>query len=1033
MFISGYAIHRPVATIVAMIALVASGIVALTRLHVDEFPDVQPPIVVLTASYPGAPPDTVERELVERFEEGISAIGGVTRITSSALDSQAVVVVRFAFGTNVQDAMQQVRDQVGIIRRELPPEMEEPVLERGDPTNLPIVSLTLSSTTRGAAELTALADPAITRQLRAIAGVASVDVAGGIARELVVEVRPRALQAAGLGIDHVVHALQAQNVAVPIGRVSGEQEERSIRLQGRLERPEDFAQLAIGQSGGLVRLGDVADVRDGAEEPRSAAFFDGQPAVGIDIVKRNEASTLSVAANVRRTVDDIRATLPPDVQLRVVRDASLHVMRSVRDVELALVLGAVLTVGVVFVFLNSWRSTVITGIALPISVLAAFVAVWGCGFTLNTMSLLGLSLAIGLLIDDAIVVRENIVRHLERGGDPAAAAGRGTSEIGLAVTATTFAIVAVFVPVAFMGGVAEQWFAPFALTIACSVLVSLLVSFSVDPMLSAYWTGPPARRRERRGIHRTLDRFNTWFNGHADRYQRLVAWALDHRGVTIAVAALALLAALALPAAGAIGAAFLPEHDISEFNIAIETPAGSTLAYTNGKALEVERRVRALPEVLYTYATVGRSSGMQQQVTGVNEGTLYVRLKPRAERVRHQRDVERGLRDDLERIGGVRSWVSPDVLRNQKQIQVQLRGSNPAELQRIGEELAGILRDVPGAIDVGLSTKDEQPELDVRVDRPLAASLGVTAGDVGRVLRTAFAGVDAGDWIDPRGEVRHVTVRLTAEARGRAESLESMPVGIDRPDGRASLLPLGRLARISAAGGPARIDHLDRERVVYVQANTEGRALSAVVADFNRRTRSVRLPPGYDVSHGGEREDQRGVFRRIVIALIVGVVLMYFVHVVQFGSFVDPLAVMLSLPLSLVGAMPALAITGSTLNIMSMIGLLMLLGVVAKNAILMIDVAKRIERSGATRRAALAEAGRLRLRPILMTTCALTAGMVPGALGAGEGGDFRAPLGRVVIAGGITSTIPTLIVVPAVYDALSEWRDRFVCRRVRRV
>ncbi len=1034
MVISGYAIQRPVVTIVAMIALVASGIAALTRLHVDEFPDVQPPVVVVTAAYPGAPPDTVEREIVDRFEERISGISGVTRITSSALDSHAVVVVRFAFGTNLQDAMQQVRDQIGIIRGELPAEMEDPVLERGDPTDLPIVSLTLSSATRGAAELTALVDPGITRRLRGLTGVASVDVVGGIARELVIELRPETMQASGVGIDDVVRTLQTQNVAVPVGRVSGRNEERTIRLQGRLERPEDFAQLAIEQPGGrLVRLGDVANVRDGAEEPRSAAFFNDRPAVGIDVVKGKEASTLNVAALVRRAVDEIRPALPPDVELRIVRDASLHVTRSVRDVELALVVGAVLTVAVVFLFLNSWRSTVITAVALPISVLAAFVAVWACGFTLNTMSLLGLSLAIGLLIDDAIVVRENIVRHLERGIDPMTAARQGTDEIGLAVTATTFAIVAVFVPVAFMGGVAEQWFAPFALTIACSVLVSLLVSFSVDPTLSAYWADSQARHGERRGLSRLLDRFNGWFNGQADRYKGVVGWALDHRALTIAIAAIALLVALLLPASGTIGAAFLPEHDISEFNIAIETPAGSSLAYTNGKALELERRVRALPEVDYTYATVGPSSGLRQQLTAVNEGNLYVRLKPRSARVRHQQAVERELREDLQRTGGVTAWVSPDILRNRKQIQVQLRGSNPAELQRIAEELAGILRDVPGAVDVGLSTKDEQPELDVQVDRPLAASLGVTAGAIGRVLRTAFAGVNTGDWIDPQGEVRHVTVRLAADARGRADSLESLPVGISRPDGRPSLLPLGHIARVSDGRGPARIDHLNRERVVYVQANTEGRALSAVIGDFNRRTTSVRLPSGYDVSHGGEREDQRGVFRRIVIALIVGVVLMYFVHVVQFGSFVDPLAVMLSLPLSLVGAMLALAITGSTLNIMSMIGLLMLLGVVAKNAILMIDVAKTIERGGADRRTALAEAGRLRLRPILMTTFALTAGMVPVALGVGEGGDFRAPLGRVVIAGVITSTILTLIVIPAVYDGLSEWRDRMVRGRVRRV
>jgi hydrophobe/amphiphile efflux-1 (HAE1) family protein len=1029
MLISSAAIRRPVVTIVAMLALVAFGAAALTRLHVDEFPDVQPPVVVLTASYPGAPPETVERELIDRFEERISGISGVTRITSSALDSQAVVVVRFAFGKDVQEAMQQIRDETGAIRGELPPEMEEPVLKRGDPTDLPVISLTLSSPARGAHELTGIVDPGIVRQLRGIPGVASVQVVGGLARELVVELRPQALQASGVSIGQVVEALRAENVSMPVGRLTGPIEERTIRLRGRLEHREDFAQLAVGQAGGhLVRLGDVADVRDGTEEPRSAALFNDEPAVGIDIVKAKEASTLSVADEVRRAVDRIRTTLPRDVQLQVVRDGSLHVNRSVRDVELALLIGAALTVAVVFLFLNSWRSTVITGVALPISVLAAFIAVWACGFTLNTMSLLGLSLAIGILIDDAIVVRENIVRHLEAGADPMTAAHEGTDQIGLAVAATTFAIIAVFVPVAFMGGVAEQWFAPFALTIACSVLVSLFVSFSVDPMLSAHWADPRPRTVGSGRVTRTLHRFNTWFNRQADRYKAVVAWALDHRGLTVVIAVLALAAALALPASGTIGAAFLPEHDISEFNVVIETPAGSSLTYAKAKAQELARVVRALPEVDYTYATVGRADASDPRAIAMNEGTLYVRLKPKTARQRHQRGVEQELRAEFTRVEGVTAWVSADIVRNTKQIQVQLRGRDTAELQRIGLQLGEILSAVPGAVDVGMSMKEQQPELNVELDRPLAGALGITADKVGRALRMAFSGVDAGDWIDPVGEIRHVTVRLNPEARERVGSLESMPVDVARADGTPALMPLGHIARVAPAAGPARIDHLNRERVVYVQANTEGRPLSAVVGEFNRRTQALRLPRGYDVSHGGEREDQRGVFRRILISLSVGVVLMYFVHVVQFGSFVDPLAVMLSLPLSLVGAMLALALTGSTLNIMSMIGLLMLMGIVAKNAILMIDVAKTAERNGVDRRTAIAEAGRLRLRPILMTTFALMAGMVPVALGLGEGGDFRAPLGRVVIGGVLTSTILTLIVVPSVYDLLCEWRMRMRLR-----
>src|SRR5919106_1960303 len=598
MLISELSIRRPVVTVVAVLVLVILGITALWRLHTDEFPDVQPPIVVVSIAYPEAPPETVERELLEPIEERIAGLSDVARLTSSALDGRAVITAQFPFDKDLQEAVQQIRDLIGSVREELPAEMREPVITRLIPADLPIVSLTLSSTRLTAAELTRVADPGVTRRLRGIHGLAEVRVIGGVVRELTVELRPDALRAAGVGVAQVVEALKSQNLATPLGRVSESLGERSIRLRGRLERPEQFGQLVVTQAAGrLVRLSDVATVRDGAGEARSAALFGDGDAVGIEVVKSKGASTTFVADAVRREVHRIQQTLPAGVQLRIVRDAGGRVDRSVRDVQIALVLGAALTVVTVFLFLNSWRSTVITGIALPISVLASFVGVWAWGFTLNTMSLLGLSLAIGILIDDAIVVRENIVRHVEAGKDPVAAARQGTDEIGLAVTATTFAITVVFLPVAFMGGVAEQWFAPLALTIVCSVLVSWLISFSVDPMLSAYWADPRRRPGHGSRIHRALATFNEWFQDRADSYRSLVGWALDHRGSMIVLALSTFAIGLALPAFGIVGGAFLPVHDVSEFTVVIETPPGSNLAYTKLKAAEVTRLVRSRPEV----------------------------------------------------------------------------------------------------------------------------------------------------------------------------------------------------------------------------------------------------------------------------------------------------------------------------------------------------------------------------------------------------------------------------------------------------
>jgi HAE1 family hydrophobic/amphiphilic exporter-1 len=1018
MFISDLAIHRPVLTVVSMVTLVVFGLVSLFLLQTDEFPDVAVPLVVVSVPYPGASPDNVERELVDPLEEAIAGISGVRKVTSNSLDSFATLLVQFTYEKDLNEATQEIRDEINAIRNDLPPEMEEPVLTKINPVDFPILSLALSSETMSVGQLTLLADPGITRRLRAITGVGQVDLAGGNVREMTVDLRPDALAAASVSVAEVVGALQAQNLSVPVGRLLGRHDERAIRLGGRVETAEDFAQIVVADRGGrVIRLGDVAHVHTGVEEPRSAAVYSGQEAVGIDIRKSKGYSTTAVADAVRAELERIRPTLPSGVELTVVRDAGVRVENSVANVRNALIEGAALTVLTVFLFLNSWRSTVITGLALPVSVIASFVAVLVFGFTLNTMSLLGLSLAIGILIDDAIVVRENIVRHIEQGKDHYTASREGTSEIGLAVTATTFSIVVVFIPIAFMGGEAQQWMAPFALTIACSVLVSLFVSFSLDPMLSAYWPDPHVPIAERSFVSRGLARFNGWFNHQAERYKRLIGWALGHRLAMVAIAVASFAAALAMPALGFLGGGFFPVHDTSEFVIQIETPPGSNLSYTLAKAEEAARMARETTGVAYTYTTIGGRTG------AVDEGQIYVSLVPKHRRDRHQETIASDLRERLKAIGGVTASIASGRLDNQKQIQVQVRGPDMAELGRIAAEALAVVRQVPGAVDTGLSTRGQKPEVDVRIDRALAGSLGVSVADVAQALRPAFAGVDAGDWTDPTGKTRDVTVRLAPEARTRTADLASLPLVVQDAQGRPVTLPLGQIAELRHGLGPARIDHLDRDRVISVQANTSGRALTDVIRDIQAGLDGIALPPGYAITQGGETEDTSEVFGRIFTALGIAVVLMYLVLVVQFQSFLDPIAIMISLPLSLIGVVIALMLTGDTLNIMSLIGVILLMGIVAKNAILLIDFAKWAQAEGRPRREAIIDAGRARLRPILMTTFALIAGMIPVALGVGEGADFRAPLGRAIIGGVITSTLLTLLVIPTIYDILSGMRD----------
>jgi HAE1 family hydrophobic/amphiphilic exporter-1 len=1071
MFISDFAIRRPMITIVTMVALVIFGLFALLRLQTDEFPDVAPPFVSVSIVYPGASPEVVENEVLDPVEEAIASISGVKKMQGSAADGFANILIEFVFEKELQEATQDIRDAISSIRSDLPQEMEEPIIRKLNDTDRPIVSLALSSERLTAAELSRLADPEITRELRSLNGVAEVAVLGKQERELTVQIKPEALNAAGVSVNEVVQALQFQNLAAPVGRVVGSLDEKSIRLHGRLQTPDEFERLVVAERGGqLIRLGQVADILDGTEEQRTLALYEGKEAVGIDIKKSQGYSTTTVSSAIIERVDRIRnEMLPEGVTLEVVRDAGVRVEAAVSNVQEMLLEGAMLTVLVVFLFLNSWRSTVITGLALPVSVLASFIAVWALGFKLETMSLLGLSLAIGILIDDAIVVRENIVRHVEMGKDHYTAAREGTDEIGLAVTATTFSILAVFVPIAFMSGVGGQWFKPFALTMACSVLVSLFVSFSLDPMLSAYWADPHKEPHQRAWITRKLDRFNDWFHSQTVRYKRVIAWALDHRWAVVVIAtgtffgsfalppkgilglllvvvgmlvavigmvklrptwakSLSVVAGIALifalmpliPVWGNVGVAFFPEDDLSELNISMETPPGSNLDYTRLKAEETIRLLRNHPEVEYTYTTLG--GGMSG---AVDIGNIFVRLVPMDQRDVSAEEFAAVVRDEVEHIAGVTLAVfTSDFGGGRKQLLFEVRGPDLAAVSTAADQVIAEVRQVPNAVDIGLSSKGQRPELEVELDRGVAGSLGITVGQVAQSLRPAFAGIDAGDWIDPSGETRDVTVRLAPEARQRAADLRQLPLVVPGPNGLPTTLPLGQVATVRQGIGPAVIDHINRDLVVIVGANTSGRSTGEVTADIRQRLDALQLPPGVFITEGGDAEAQAEVFGNIFFALGVAVMLMYLILVMQFGSFIDPLAIMMSLPLSLIGVMLALALTGGTINIMSLIGVILLSGIVAKNAILLIDFAKwQREKGGVPLREALIEAGAIRLRPILMTTFALIAGMLPVALGGGQGAQFRAPLGIAVIGGVITSTLLTLIAIPTFYEILIEWQQ----------
>ncbi|MDM7916926.1 MAG: efflux RND transporter permease subunit [Candidatus Eisenbacteria bacterium] len=1024
MFLSDVSIKRPVFATMLMGALLTLGAFSYSRLAIDQWPDITFPFVVVQTPYPGASPETVERDVTRKIEETVNPIQGVKELTSSSLEGLSTVFIEFDLGTNAMDAQQDVRSKIDQIREELPEDIETPLVLRFDPQEIPIVSLALSSETRSMREMRDFADETLRQNLEAVEGVGQVTLLGGEARAILVEVDPDRLAARSITVPQVMQTLRSENMEVPAGRLEQGPGEKLVRVAGRLKKPGDFEQLVVAVRDGVpVRLGDVARVVDSAEEARTAALVNGKPAIGIDLRKVSGANTVEVADGVKEEVERTRAALPEGMQLSIVRDNSVWIEQSVEDVKTTILLGGLLTVLVVFTFLNSWRSTVITGLTLPVSVIASFLAIYAFGFTLNMMTLMALSLAIGILIDDAIVVRENIVRHVGMGQDHREAARKGTSEIGLAVLATTMSTLCVFVPVAFMGGIVGRFFREFGVTVACAVAVSLFVSFTLDPMLSSVWYDPVAEGHAARGpIGKLLERFNHSFVRLGKRYRGVIGWALTHRFVTLGIAVLSFVAAMAL--FPLIGGTFMPNSDNEELAVVVTAPVGSTLSYTTDRVREVSALVRQRPEVAYTYETI--AGGFNAQV---NEGEIYVKLTPKGDRDLSQQDLSVVLRSELEDLPGVEIAVleAAGFGGSQKPLEIFVSGANIEELRRVSNEVLAVVRNTPGAIEAESSLEEERPEVRVDLNRDLASQMGVGIGSIAQTLRPAFAGEAVSRWEDPNGEQHDVIVRLPGSARESVDQLAKLPIptgGIDPVTGAPRTVPLGQIAAIAKSASPQEIDRREMQRVVIIRANFYGRTLTAVSGDIMKGVSQLAMPTGYSVSMGGETEMFGETVRNIVESMILAIIFIYLVLASEFGSFLQPLAIMLSVPLSMVGVLIALLLTGTTFNIMSMIGLILLMGLVTKNAILLIDFTNQGRERGLSRRDALIDAGEIRLRPIVMTTLAMIFGMMPLAFAIGAGAEFRAPMARAVIGGLITSTLLTLVVVPVVYTLFDDFGNK---------
>ena len=1026
MWLTRISVGHPVFATMMMMAFVVLGLFSYNRLSVDQFPDIQLPVVIVSTEYPGASPEVVEVDVTRKIEEQVNTISGVNELSSRSYEGSSVVIIRFDLSIDPAQAAQDVREKVALVRPSFRPEVKESLVTRVNPEDNPIVSVALQSDQRSARELTTLAEQTIKRRFENVRGVGRVTVVGGVRREVLVQLRPADMEALRVGVDQVVSALKSENQELPAGTLIAGDREQVVQIRARMRSVEEFERIIVGRRGNqAIRLAQVADIVDGEQERETSALVNGQRAVSIDVVKAQGENTIAVVDGIRKMARELSGgQLPPDVKLVVVRDASTSIRNSVASVQRNIIEGAILTVLIVFLFLSSWRSTVITGLTLPISLIGTFLVMFAMGFTLNLVTLLALSICVGLLIDDAIVVRENIVRHQALGEDHRTAALKGTAEIGLAVTATTLTIVAVFLPIGFMGGIIGRFFKEFGITVAFAVLLSMFVSFTLDPMLSAVWPDPDAHGPRGRGpIAWVLRRFQSLMLRLEGAYVALLRWGLRYRALTMIFALIAFFGAF--PLAGKVGKEFVPQADNNELYVQFYTPAGSPLNFTEDRLRQVETALREFEGVILTYGTINTGA-----VQGRNYASVFARLVDRTQRPLSVQDMRSPVRERLARIPGIMltDLGNLNTVGSGKPIQISVQGQDMTELERLSEQVRQAIRAVnerlgrDAIVEVDSSSKPAKPTVTVEIDRALASEVGLSVARLSQALRPLIAGEAATTWRAPDDENYDVRVRLPASGRSSVSDLERLTVTSAQPDtdGGPRMVPIRQVAEFKQGFGPTQINRKSLAREVLISANADGIAAGTAGGMLQPHLNAIELPPGYRLVIGGGNKDMAESFGFALQSLLLAVIFIYMILASQFGSFIQPISIMASLPLSLLGVVVALLAWRSTLNIFSMIGFIMLMGLVTKNAILLVDFANQARRAGMARTQALLKAAEVRLRPILMTTLAMVFGMLPLAVGLGEGSEQRAPLAHAVIGGVIASTLLTLLIVPVLYSLLDD-------------
>lgn len=1033
MWLADTSVKRPVFATMVIMALVVLGIVSYPSIGVDLFPKVDFPIVTITTTLKGASPDVMDVDVADRIEGAINTINGVKTIQSTSTESVSRTVVEFVLERNIDLAVQDVREKVSEIRNKLPEDIEEPKIAKVDPDSTPILFMNLSGN-KSIRDLSTYADEVLREQLQRINGVGNVNFYGLRLRQVRIWLDAAKMKAYQIAPSDVVLALKRENIELPGGRIETQTKEYTVRIKGEFAQIPDFNDLIVSYyKGAPVKIKDIGRADDGTEERRSIARFNGIPAVGMGIQKQSGTNTVAVADRVKKEVEAINKTLPPGMKINISVDQSLFIVRSINEVQHHLIFGSLLAVFAVFLFLKNVRTTLISAVALPVSIISTFAIINAFGFSFNNMTMLALSLSVGLLIDDAIIVIENIYRHVEEGMAPREAAKFATSEIGLAVMATTLAIVAIFLPVAFMKGLIGRFFLQFALTIVFAVMVSLLVSFTLTPMMASIFLKPhnaSAANSGKRGNF--IVRWSFWkrsgdfleknYKGLETFYRRVLEFSLKYRK-SVLVGAIIIFGLSIVIARFGLDKEFLPPEDQGNFIIRMEAPIDYSVDQVERYFGDTEKMIKEIPgikSVFYVQGYQGYS----------NKANIMVTLQPKAEREYSQEDIKKIARAKLKQIPGMKASAEDISLIGggirQVPIQYSVRGQDLSALQTYAKQIIAEFSKLPGIVDVDTSLEVGKPEFKVYIDRDKAADLGVDVATVAEAINLLIGGeLDIARYKDEKKGKRYdIRVRLNPEDRESSDAMQR--IYVRSRDGK--LVELGNLVKVKEGTGPSVINRVDRQRAITIFANLEGKALGQAKNELDEIAGRI-LPVDYLPRYQGMGQVMQESFIYLLFALLLGIVMAYMILAAQFESFIHPVTILLSMPLSFVGAFGALFITGKTLNIFSIIGLILLMGLVKKNAILLVDYTNVLRERGMSRREAILQAGPVRMRPILMTTFAMIFGMLPIAFAVGEGAETRAPMGIAVIGGLLTSLILTLAVVPAAYDIFDDLQEYFKKRR----